>query len=106
MSSNVSHILRLQTHAKNICRHMQITNQARNGIKNFKEYTLSWTSALDYRLVKPAHYATGMFAVDEHSPLACDGKTHFYELIFNCKKTSKMISMMNVYNFGFMLDKY
>lgn len=70
MPSNASHILTLQTHAKNICRHTQITNQVRNGIKDFKEYTLSWTSAMDYRLVKPAHYATGMFAVDERSALA------------------------------------
>lgn len=70
MSSNASHILTLQTHAKNICRHMLITNQMRNGIKDFKEYTLSWTSATDYWLVKPAYYATGMFTVDERSALA------------------------------------
>lgn len=70
MSSNASHILTLQTYAKSICTRMQITNQARNGIKDFKEYTLGWTSAMDYRLVKPAYYATGMFAVDERSTLA------------------------------------
>lgn len=52
---------------KNIAEHMQITNQVRNGIKDFKEYTLSWKTAMDYKLVKPAYYANGMFAVDERS---------------------------------------
>lgn len=63
------HRMRHTCSNKNVAEHMQITNQVRNGIKDFKEYTLSWTTAMDYRLVTPAYYATGMFAVDEHSAL-------------------------------------
>lgn len=65
MSSNASHI-----HYKCMRRTFADTNQVRNGIKDFKEHTLSWTSAMDYRLVKPVYYVTGMFTVDERSALA------------------------------------